>query len=82
MAGMEEKVMAHPTPPTLLLVLTEDQDPLRVAVTLESFLQFSQEIADGLEDIEFRWHHRAAPAANMAAFSRGALPGELTDETK
>lgn len=69
--------MAHPTPPTLLLVLTEDHDPLRVTVPLESFLRFAQEIVDDLDDLEFRWHHRAAPAANAAAFSRGAMPGDL-----
>ena len=69
--------MAHPTPPTLLLVLTEDHDPHRVTVSLNSFLRFSEEITDGLEDLEYRWHHRAAPAAGLAAYSRGALPGEL-----
>jgi len=71
--------MAHPNPPTLLLVLTEDHDPLRVTVTLTSFLQFAQEISDGLEDVEYRWHHRAAPAANMNAYVRGALPGQLAE---
>ena len=72
--------MAHPNPPTLLLVLTEDHDPLRVTVSLDSFLPFAQGITDDLEELEFRWHHRAAPATGLAAFSRGALPGELPSE--
>ncbi|MEM7315679.1 MAG: hypothetical protein AAF497_21280 [Planctomycetota bacterium] len=62
------------TPPTLLVVLTEDNDPNPVAVPLNKFLQFSEEITFGLEDLVERWQHMAAPVASLAALRRGAMP--------
>ncbi len=69
--------MAHPHPPTLLLVLTDDADSLRVAVPLDSWLPFAQGITDDLEALEFRMQHGVANHHGMLAFCRGALPGEL-----
>ncbi len=68
-------MMNSSTPPTLLLVLTENDDPQPVTVKLDSFLRFSEEVTFGLEDLVARWQHRAAPIAGLAAIQRGSMRG-------
>jgi hypothetical protein len=62
------------TPPTLLVVLTDDNDPNPIAVPLNKFLRFSEEITFGLEDLVDRWKFAAAPVASLASLRRGTLP--------
>jgi hypothetical protein len=58
-------------PPTLLLVLTEKEDPLRVTVPLDGFLRFAEQVTRGLEAVVHRWQHRAAPVARVGMLHRG-----------
>lgn len=58
--------------PTLLVVLTEDNDPDRVVVDMRSFLRFAEEITFGLEDMVDKWRDHAAPCSYTAALRRQA----------
>ncbi len=59
--------------PSNLLVKLADDDVGRVLVSLESFLDFAQEVTIALEDVETDWLHTAAPVARQRAlrFDRG-----------
>ena len=65
--------MTHASPPHLLVMLAGDDHVGRVVVSLESFLAFSQDVTNALEDIETDWLHTAAPLAQRRAhlFDRG-----------
>jgi len=65
--------------PKLLVVLTEDSDPHRIVVDMRSFLQFSQVITFGLEDLVDEWHSVAAPMSGGAALRRAALNNKTLD---
>ena len=59
--------------PTLLVVLTHEDDPARVAVDLTAFLQLSDEVSCGLEDVVERWRSAAAPVSRIGVV-RGSPP--------
>ncbi len=58
--------------PKLLIVLTEEKDPHRIATDLRSFLDFSNQISDSLDDLVGRWRTMAAPASALASIGRNA----------
>lgn len=58
--------------PTLLVVLTEDNDPDRIVVDMRSFLRFAEEVTFGLEDLVDEWREFAAPCTYSAALRRQA----------
>ncbi len=60
-------------PPLLLVVLTEDSDPDRIAAKLPAFLRFSDEVTFGLEDLVERWESQAAPVSRFGSV-RGVPP--------
>jgi hypothetical protein len=65
--------MTNASPPHLLVMLAGDDHVGRVVVSLESFLDFSQDVTNVLEDLETDWLHAAAPIARQRAplFDRG-----------
>ena len=64
--------MASSSPPKLLIVLSEPTDAAPIAVRLDSFLRFSEEVTFALEDMVHRWQHCAAPAARLGTLQRRA----------
>lgn len=67
--------MVHASPPTLLLVLTEPDDASRVAVRLDTFLRFSEELTWALEQLVEDHRRQAAPAARLGSVQRCAPDG-------
>lgn len=63
--------------PTLLVVLTHEDDPNRVAADLTAFLGFSDEVTFGLEDVVERWKSTAAPVSRIGVV-RGMPPTTTT----
>ena len=57
-------------PPTLLVVLTDEKDPHRVAAELPAFLRFSDEATFGLEDLVDRWESKASPISRYGSLRR------------
>ncbi|MDG2380231.1 MAG: hypothetical protein P8N76_01015 [Pirellulaceae bacterium] len=55
--------MAHETPESLLLVLSKGAGGSRLAVDLESFLQFNAEIDQDLDNLLDRWADFATPSS-------------------
>ena len=69
--------MAGSAIPKLRLVLTPNSSYGRIVVGLESFLEFSHEIRNGLAQLEDRWEPFAAPRAqghSLEDRSRAAVP--------
>ena len=63
--------------PKLLVVLTHENDPARVAADLTAFLRFSDEVTFGLEDVVERWKSTAAPVTRIGVV-RGSPPQTTT----
>lgn len=60
-----ERTLMSNNAPTLLVVLTCEDDPARVTANLTSFLRFSEEVTLGLEDLVERWESTAAPVSRI-----------------
>jgi hypothetical protein len=63
------------TPPTLLILLTDEADQDRIVVRLDRFVKFSEGISMGLEDIVGRWRGVRAPGALVQSRSLPSKAG-------
>ncbi|MCA9118428.1 MAG: hypothetical protein KDA79_25360, partial [Planctomycetaceae bacterium] len=64
----ESITMAEPSPPNLLILLTDDEKLGRMTVQLEGFMAFTDQLITDLEKLEEDWRGTASPAAMRASF--------------
>lgn len=59
-------------PSSLYVVLAEEVTSGQISVTLESFIDFCEQIDEGLDALRAKWQHLAAPGAEE--LRRSKLP--------